>query len=123
LLKDFSRACDDAVIAFDEAMVGPATQIAKRLRKAGRSVTLIVSKAGAFSKASETADRAGARRAVIIFPDEWARGNVKVKDLEGQRREMKALLEKNEKDATEFKEVKESAEFKGKEVPLESIFS
>lgn len=80
LLPDTSRAIDDLVFAFDSAQRGAAASVAGQLRAAGRSVELVLEDRK-VKWAFKRADRVGAARVVLVAPDEWQRGEVRVKDL------------------------------------------
>jgi len=80
LLPDTAQAIDDLVFAFGSEQRGPAAQVAGRLRAAGRSVELILEERK-VKWAFKRADRLGARRVVLVAPDEWQRGEVRIKDL------------------------------------------
>ena len=71
---------DDVVFSFSEDLRLSAVRVAAILRKAGRSVDLVLEPKKA-KWAFKHADRAGASRMVLVAPEEWARGVVKVKDL------------------------------------------
>jgi histidyl-tRNA synthetase len=91
LLPHLRHIVDDVVIPFDESMRAHAMGIIRRLRGMGRSSDIIMEKkkvAWAFSYA----DRIHANRAVLIFPDEWAAGNVKVKYLRETDAEKKEVV-------------------------------
>lgn len=81
LLPDLPPAVDDVVFAFSEELRGPAMEVAARLRSAGRSVDLVLDEGRKMKWAFRHADSRGAARMVLIAPDEWARGVVKVRDL------------------------------------------
>ena len=86
LLKDLGRLpelparVDDVVFAFASDLRAPAMEVAARLRRAGRSVDLILEDRR-MKWAFRHADSAGAARLVLLAPEEWARGVVKVRDL------------------------------------------
>jgi histidyl-tRNA synthetase len=80
LLPDTAQAIDDLVFAFGSEQRGPAAQVAGRLRAAGRSVELILEERK-VKWAFKRADRLGAQRVVLVAPDEWQRGEVRIKDL------------------------------------------
>ena len=80
LLPEFSHSVDDVVIPFDESMKDVGFQVLRILRDAGRSADIILDKKK-LAQAFSHADRVGARRAVLVAPDEWSRGCVKIKDL------------------------------------------
>nr|3HRI_A Chain A, Histidyl-tRNA synthetase [Trypanosoma brucei]3HRI_B Chain B, Histidyl-tRNA synthetase [Trypanosoma brucei]3HRI_C Chain C, Histidyl-tRNA synthetase [Trypanosoma brucei]3HRI_D Chain D, Histidyl-tRNA synthetase [Trypanosoma brucei]3HRI_E Chain E, Histidyl-tRNA synthetase [Trypanosoma brucei]3HRI_F Chain F, Histidyl-tRNA synthetase [Trypanosoma brucei] len=87
LLPELHHVVDDLVIPFDETMRPHALSILRRLRDAGRSADIVFDKKKVV-QAFNYADRIGALRAVLVAPDEWARGEVRVKMLrEGAGRE------------------------------------
>ena len=87
LLPDLPRAVDDVVFSFSQDLRSDAVRIASMLRKSGRSVDLVL-EAKKAKWAFKHADRAGASRMVLVAPEEWARGVVKIKDLAtGEQRE------------------------------------
>ncbi len=55
-------------------------QVATRLRRAGRSVDLILEDKK-VRWALRRADQAGAERLILLAPDEWAGGQVRTKTL------------------------------------------
>jgi histidyl-tRNA synthetase len=81
LLPDLPRRLDALVFAFSEAERSAAIRLAMRLRRAGQSVELALSEVK-LKRALADADRAGARRAYLLGPEELARGVVAVRDLE-----------------------------------------
>ena len=80
LLPSFDATVDDLVFAFDASLRGAAIDVAQRLRASGRSVDLVLEDKK-VKWAFKHADRRGARRMVLVAPDEWGRGEVRVKDL------------------------------------------
>ncbi len=86
LLKDLGRLpelpgrVDDVVFAFAADLRAPAMEVAARLRRSGRSVDLILEERR-MKWAFRHADAAGAARLVLLAPEEWERGVVKVRDL------------------------------------------
>ncbi|HTY16411.1 MAG TPA: histidine--tRNA ligase [Myxococcota bacterium] len=86
-LPALSRAVDDVVCALGEAQRAAAIRLAQRLRAEGRSVELVLGESRP-KRVLEDADRAGARRALILGPAEAERGVVRVRELEtGQERD------------------------------------
>lgn len=81
LLPELPRGIDDVVFAFEAPLRGPAQQVAQRLRAAGRSVDLVLEDGKRMKWAFRHADNVGAQRIVLLAPDEWAKGVVKVRDL------------------------------------------
>ena len=86
LVPPLQHTMDDLVIPFDESMRPHATRVLRMLRDAGRSADIVMEKKK-LDKAFSYADRIGARRAVLLAPDEWAQGKVKVKDLRADKAE------------------------------------
>jgi histidyl-tRNA synthetase len=80
-LPELPRRLDAFVFAFTEAERPAAVRLATRLRGEGLSVELALG-TPKLKRALSDADRAGARRAYLIGPDELARGEVAVRDLE-----------------------------------------
>ena len=80
LMPNLDAGIDDVVFAFSEDLRSAAIQVAGRLRAAGRSVDIVMEKKKP-KWAFKHADRAGARRMIMIAPKEWERGMVSVKDL------------------------------------------
>ncbi|CAE7898444.1 hisS [Symbiodinium microadriaticum] len=58
-----------------------ALQVARLLRKAGKSVDVYAEAPKKVAKAFNYADRAGAERIAFVAPDEWSKGLVRIKDL------------------------------------------
>lgn len=71
---------DDVVFCFDASLRAPAMQVADRLRQQGRSVDLILEDRK-LKWAFKHADSRHASRLVLLAPDEWAAGKVRVKNL------------------------------------------
>ncbi len=80
LLPDTSAAIDDLVFSFGAEQRAAAASVANQLRAAGRSVELVLEERK-VKWAFKRADRVGASRVVLVAPDEWLRGEVRVKDL------------------------------------------
>ena len=80
LLPQLDGGPDDLVFAFDEGLRSAAVDVARRLRAAGRSVDLVL-EPRKVKWAFKHADRIGASRVVLVAPDEWTRGEVRIKDL------------------------------------------
>ena len=106
LLPPLPQHVDDIVIPFDESMRPHALTVLKLLRDAGRCADVVLDKKK-VAQAFNYADRIGAVRAVLVAPDEWARGMVQVKML----REGKG------------KENNESSGERGNAVPLQQLVS
>ena len=90
LLPELPRRFDDVVFPFSAELRPAAMEVADRLRKAGRSVDLVLEERR-MKWAFRHADSCGASRLVLVAPDEWERGLVKVRDLvTGEEREVPA---------------------------------
>ena len=90
LLPELPRRFDDVVFPFNAELRPAAMEVAARLRRAGRSVDLVLDDRR-MKWAFRHADNCGASRLVLVAPDEWERGLVKVRDLEtGEEREVPA---------------------------------
>lgn len=84
LTPAISSAADAVFVSvFDESSLQVSNRVAARLRRAGFKV---ISNPGAekLTKQLKYADRLGARAALVIGPDEIARGEVVLKDLAGR---------------------------------------
>lgn len=93
LLPELLPTLDDIVIPFNEDLRPAACQVAAKLREQGRSVDVILNTNKKIPWYEQSlipvdscrcynyADRVSAKRAVLIAPDEWARGEVRIKDL------------------------------------------
>jgi histidyl-tRNA synthetase len=83
LLPELKHTVDDLVLVMEEELRPAACGIAQRLRtKYGRSVDMVLEPGKRMKWAFKAAERVGARRLLLIAPDEWAKGLVRVKDLE-----------------------------------------
>jgi histidyl-tRNA synthetase len=86
LLKDLGKLppspprIDILVVPIGEEMIAPARQVVRRLRLSGERAEAPFS-AMKVGKAFQAAEAVGARRVVLVGPDEWRAGKVKVKDL------------------------------------------
>lgn len=79
-LPSLERGIDDVVTAWRPSLHAAAVEVATRWRGAGRRVDLILD--GKKVKAAfKHAARVDAARLVLVAPEEWARGDVTVKDL------------------------------------------
>ncbi|MEE2659806.1 MAG: histidine--tRNA ligase [Candidatus Latescibacterota bacterium] len=80
---------DDVVFAFSEELRSHAMAVAARLRAGGRAVDLVLERGKRMKWAFRHADNVGAARLMLLAPDEWERGAVRVCDLEsGQEKEV-----------------------------------
>jgi len=81
LLPETQRALDAVVFAFGEAERGAAVRVACALRRDDASVELVLGEPK-LKRVIADADKSGARRLYVIGPDELARGEVLIRDLE-----------------------------------------
>ena len=86
LLPKLDHGLDCYVVIADEALRPEALQLIHQLRDAGIAVdySLTPAKVG---KQFEAADKLGARYAVVVGPDEWKTGAVKLKNLAAKTEE------------------------------------
>ena len=80
IVPDLVHDVQDVVFCLDEANRGDAMAIAGRLRQTGRLVDLVLEEKR-MKWALRHADRVAAERLVMILPEEWSRGKVKVRDI------------------------------------------
>ncbi len=89
LMPQLPAAVDDVVFAFSDDLRGPAIEITQRLRASGRSVDLILDEGKRMKWAFGHADSVGATRLVLLAPDEWERGVIRVRDMSsGEERDV-----------------------------------
>jgi histidyl-tRNA synthetase len=81
LVPDLPSGNEDIVIAISEDLRSAAMLVASKLRASGRSVDLVLEDKR-MKWAFRHAERTGAQRLVMVMPEEWAAGNVRIKDLE-----------------------------------------
>ena len=81
LVPDIPSGNQDIVIAINEDLRSAAMSVATKLRASGRSVDLVLEDKR-MKWAFRHAERTGTQRLVMVMPDEWAAGNVRIKDLE-----------------------------------------
>ena len=72
---------DDIVISLNPDLRNVAVRVAASLRNSDRTVDLVLEDKK-MKWAFKHAERIGAKRLVLVAPDEWSRKKVKVKDLE-----------------------------------------
>ena len=88
LLPKFVQSCDLYLVYTSDTTRARALQLLPQLRQAGFSVEVSLKPLG-FGKQMKQADKAGARKAVIIGDDELAKGICKLKCLtSGEEREV-----------------------------------
>jgi len=81
LLPNLDPEVDDLVIAFNENLRGPACQVTNKLRAQNRRVDMQLIPKKSITWCYNYADRVGAKRAILIAPDEWSKGQVRIKNL------------------------------------------
>ncbi|MFQ5696889.1 MAG: histidine--tRNA ligase [Myxococcota bacterium] len=84
LIPDPPARIEVIVVPIGAAMCGPARRVVRQLRSRGVAAEAPYD-APKLLKALRAAEQAGARRAVIVGPDEWESGSVVVRDLEARR--------------------------------------
>jgi len=81
LVPELPSGNQDIVISIDEDLRSAAMSVATKLRASGRLVDLVLEDKR-MKWAFRHAERTGAQRLVMVMPDEWAAGNVRIKELE-----------------------------------------
>ena len=81
LLPDISSRVSDVVFSMDESLRGAAMEVSSRLRRAGRTVDLVL-EPKKMKWVFKHAERTGAERLVMVMPAEWDSGKVRIKDLQ-----------------------------------------
>jgi histidyl-tRNA synthetase len=80
LVPDLTNGVSDVVFGMGAELRGAAMQVASALRANGRSVDLVLEDKR-MKWVFKHAERCGASRLVMVMPDEWAVGKVRIKDL------------------------------------------
>ena len=80
LLPDISSRVSDVVFCMDESLRGAAMSVSSKLRESGRKVDLVL-EGKKMKWVFKHAERTGAERLVMLMPDEWSSGKVRIKDL------------------------------------------
>ena len=81
LVPELIGGVDDVVISLSPELRNAAMSVATSLRNTGKSVDLVLEDKR-LKWAFKHAERSGAQRLVMVMPDEWKDGKVKIKDLE-----------------------------------------
>ena len=81
LLPELSNGVDDVVFGMGTELRGAAMQVAAKLRAAGRTVDLVLEDKK-MKWVFKHAERCGTTRLVMVMPDEWAEGKVRIKNLD-----------------------------------------
>lgn len=80
LVPESKSENQDIVICLGEELRSAAMSVASKLRKSGRFVDLVIENKK-MKWAFKHAERTGAQRLVMIMPEEWHSGIVKIKEL------------------------------------------
>ena len=81
LVPELTSGNDDVVISLSPELRNAAMHVASSLRATGRSVDFVLENKR-LKWAFKHAERSGAQRLVMVMPDEWEEGKVRIKDLE-----------------------------------------
>jgi len=81
LIPELTSGIDDIVISLSPELRNAAMSVSSSLRAAGRAVDLVLEEKR-LKWAFKHAERSGAQRLVMIMPEEWKDGKVRIKDLE-----------------------------------------
>ena len=81
LLPELSNGVDDVVFGMGTELRGAAMQVAAKLRSSGRTVDLVLEDKK-MKWVFKHAERCGTTRLVMVMPDEWAEGKVRIKNLD-----------------------------------------
>ena len=81
LLPELSNGVDDVVFGMGTELRGAAMQVAAKLRSVGRTVDLVLEDKK-MKWVFKHAERCGTTRLVMVMPDEWAEGKVRIKNLD-----------------------------------------
>ena len=81
LVPELTSGNDDVVISLSPELRNAAMSVASSLRSAGRAVDLVLEDKR-LKWAFKHAERSGAQRLVMVMPDEWKDGKVRIKDLD-----------------------------------------
>lgn len=91
VLPSFEKADIDAVVfAMKEDLYKPTLDVARRLRKSGKSVDVVL-ESKKTKWVFKYADRIGAKYCVIVAPDEYENGEVSVKEMSTGAQESKKI--------------------------------
>ena len=81
LLPELSTGVGDVVFGMGAELRGAAMQVAAKLRSGGQTVDLVLEDKK-MKWVFKHAERCGAARLVMVMPDEWAEGKVRIKNLD-----------------------------------------
>ena len=80
LVPDVPHGAQDVVFGMGAGLRGAAMEVASAIRSGGRSADLVLEDKK-MKWVFKHAERLGAERLVMVMPDEWSRGAVKIKHL------------------------------------------
>ena len=80
LVPELQNGVSDVVYGMGPELRGAAMSVAAALRSGGSTADLVLEDKK-MKWVFKHAERIGADRLVMVMPDEWSKGNVKVKDL------------------------------------------
>eukprot|EP01125_Pyxidicula_operculata_P012935 TRINITY_DN425_c0_g2_i1.p1 TRINITY_DN425_c0_g2~~TRINITY_DN425_c0_g2_i1.p1 ORF type:complete len:465 (+),score=136.77 TRINITY_DN425_c0_g2_i1:959-2353(+) len=89
LLPELGPEVDDIVLPFSEELRPAACKVAAKLRAQGRRVDIQLASKKKLQDSYNYADRIGANRAVLVAPDEWSKGQVRIKNLRSKEDDQK----------------------------------
>ena len=78
-------AIDFVVVAYSAEMRTGQVSLAASLRAAGYAVDVLLEPAKKLAKAFSYADRVKGQRVLLVAPDEWSKGLVRMKDLRAEK--------------------------------------
>ena len=81
LIPEIKSEKQDIVICLDQELRGAAMLVASKLRKSGRFVDLVIENKK-MKWAFKHAERSDSQRLVMIMPEEWNSGIVRIKQLD-----------------------------------------
>ena len=86
LVPELSSDCQDIVYASDESLRSVAMSVSRKLRMGGRRADLVLGQKR-LKWAFRHSQRLGAERLVMIMPEEWSKGMVRIKKLDSGEEE------------------------------------
>jgi histidyl-tRNA synthetase len=92
LLPELPRSLDAVVYAFSEAERAASVRVARALRADGQSVELVLGEPR-LKRVMADADRAGAQKVYLLGPDEVARGEVLIRNLDSGEQRTESIPE------------------------------
>ena len=80
IMPALDSGIDDVIFSFNEELRSAAMNVASLLRNKGRSVDLVLENRK-MKWGFKHAHRAGAKRVVLLTPEEWSMGKIRVRDM------------------------------------------